>query len=149
VRASNVYSSQPYFARQNAMDDDTHTRWATDFATKQAWLEVDLGEEREFNSVLIKEDLGFVREFEVQVQKDGQWVAIAAGDRIGDDLRATFPAVKSRLVRLSILDADCAPQFPARLYGINSHMAAFPGPTIWEFQVLMDPSAPPGKTIGG
>ena len=136
VRASNVYSNQPWFSPENAIDDDMHTRWATDFATRQAWLEIDLGTEREFNSVMIREDLGFVRKFEVQIQKDGHWLTVLTGGKIGDDFRASFSPVKSSMVRLNILDADCAPQFPARLYGINSHMAAFPGPSIWEFQVI-------------
>jgi hypothetical protein len=41
-------------------------------------------------------------------------------------------------VRLNILDAISAPQFPASLPGGNSHMNAYPGPGIWEFQVLRD-----------
>ena len=42
----------------------------------------------------------------------------------------------ARYVRLVILDAITAPQLPATLYDCNSHMVAFPGPSIWEFQVL-------------
>jgi hypothetical protein len=104
---------------------------------------VDLGAKQEFNSVLIKEDGGFVRRFDVEILKDGKWVAVVSGKRIGDTYHAGFPTVKSQRVRLHILDAVCAPQYPGRLHGLNSHMAAFTGPAIWEFQVLLDPQPPP------
>ena len=62
VRASNVFGDNPWFAPQNAVDDDAYTRWTTDFATKEAWLEVDLGEEKSFNCILIKEDMDLIPE---------------------------------------------------------------------------------------
>jgi alpha-L-fucosidase len=134
VKASNVYAGNPWFSPQNAVDDDAHTRWATDFGTKQAWLEVDLGAEKTFNGVLIKEDLGFIRRFEVQVRQGDAWTPVLQGERIGSDCRRTFPPVKARFVRLAILDAITAPQYPDN--GITSHTMAQPGPCIWEFQVL-------------
>jgi alpha-L-fucosidase len=138
VRASNVFGNCPWFAPQNAVDDDAYTRWATDFATKEAWLEVDLGEEKSFNCVMIKEDMDLIRKFQVQVQQSGQWVPVVKGERIGDKFRDVFTPVTARYVRLAILDAVSAPQLPETLYGCNSHMVAFPGPSIWEFQLLAD-----------
>jgi len=138
VRASNVFSNSPWFAPTNAVDDDAHTRWATDFATKKAWLEVDLGEEKTVGGVMIKEDLGLVRKFEVQVKQSGQWIPVVKGQTMGEDFRKNFAPVKARHVRLVILDAAAAPQLPATLYHCNSHMVAFPGPCIWEFQVFAD-----------
>ncbi len=138
VRASNVFGNNPWFAAENAVDDDAYTRWATDFATKEAWLEVDLGEDETFNGVAIKEDMGLIRRFEVQVKQAGRWVPVVKGTTISENFRKVFDPVRARYVRLAILDAAAAPQLPATLYDCNSHMVAFPGPSIWEFQVLAD-----------
>ena len=139
--ASNVYSGLSFFAPENAVDDDKHTRWATDYATKEATLEVDLGEKRRFNSVLIMEDLDLVRKFEVQYKKDKQWITVTRGDQIGPSFQKSFDPVSARYVRLKILDAVHAPQYPLHPSAMgNAHMVAFPGPTIWEFQVLSNGS---------
>lgn len=137
VRASNVMSGLTCFSPENAVDDDSHTRWATDFATKQAWLEVDLGREETFNTVLIQEDLNFIRRFEAQYKKtkNDAWTTVLHGEMIGPYFKETFDPVKGRYVRLNILDAIHAPQFPTMLYGLHTRKAAFPGPTIWEFQI--------------
>jgi len=135
VRASNVYNGLSCFNPENAVDDDSHTRWATDFGTKKAWLEVDLGKEQSISSVLIQEDLGFVRKFTVEIKRDDRWIAVVEGDTIGEEYRKTFNPVNARYVRLNILDAITAPQYPVVLAGGHSHMIAYPGPTIWTFQV--------------
>jgi hypothetical protein len=72
------------------------------------------------------------------VKQSGQWIPVVKGTMIGENFRKVFDPVKSRYVRLVILDAATAPQLPATLYDCNSHMVAFPGPSIWEFQVLAD-----------
>ena len=133
-----MFGNRPWFAAENAVDDDAYTRWTTDFATKQAWLEVDLGEEKTFNCVAIKEDMDLIRKFEVQVKQADQWIPVVKGETIGENFRKVFAPVKARYVRLAILDAVSAPQLPATLYDCNSHMVAFPGPSIWEFQVFAD-----------
>jgi alpha-L-fucosidase len=138
VRASNVFGNNPWFAAENAVDDDAYTRWTTDFATREAWLEVDLGEDMTIGGVAIKEDMDLIRRFEVQVKRSGRWIPVVKGKTIGENFRKVFEPVKARYVRLAILDAAAAPQLPATLYDCNSHMVAFPGPSIWEFQVLAD-----------
>ena len=47
-----------------AVDDDDATRWATDAATRQCWLEVDLGTPQTFDRAMIDEcvDLRRARE---------------------------------------------------------------------------------------
>ncbi len=149
VTVSNVYSGLACFAGDNAVDDDIYTRWATDFATKLATLEVDLGQEQTFDGVYIKEDFDLVRKFEVQYKRDGQWVSVVTGERIGANYRKYFEPVTARHVRLSILDAISYPQFPYHPVqnGGYSHTIAFPGPTIWEFQVTDTAKPIPGSNI--
>ncbi len=118
--ASNVYQKDAGYGADKAMDDDMDTRWATDSGTRQASLEVDLGESRTFTTVAIHEWPGGgerVRKFEVQCKDDDGWKTIFAGTTMGPGFRKSFPVVTTRLVRLNILDAT-------------------DGPTIDEFEIL-------------
>jgi len=117
ARASNVYQNDPGHGADKAVDDDSSTRWATDYGTKQAWLEVDLGKPVTFNRVKISEAYDRVCQFELQSKDGDQWQTFARGSTIGDDYAEQFQAVTARIVRLNILEAT-------------------EGPTIWEFQLF-------------
>ena len=102
------------------VDDDADTRWATDFGTRQAWLEVDLGQTATFARVGIDECVDFgqrVRAFELQYRNGDAWKTCYKGSTIGPEFTAQFDAVTARHVRLNILDAS-------------------EGPTIYEFQLF-------------
>lgn len=119
--ASNVYQKNDTYGPGKAIDDDEHTRWATDGGTKQAWLEVDMGKPREFSKVCISEwidDKGSrSKSFELQYKAGDEWKTIIKGDKIGKNFKRTFPAVTAQIVRLNILEAT-------------------EGPTIEEFQLM-------------
>jgi alpha-L-fucosidase len=117
ARASNVYQNDAGHAADKAVDDDPATRWATDYGTKQAWLEVDLGTPMTFSRVKISEAYDRVRKFEVQSKDGDQWQTFARGTTIGDDYVQRFQPVTARIVRLNILEAT-------------------EGPSIWEFQLF-------------
>lgn len=119
VSASNVYQDQVgQFGADKAVDDDDKSRWATDAGTKQAQLEVDLGESFVINKAIIKEAYaGRVRKFRLEYKADGKWVSFHEGTTIGERAVIGFEPVTARYVRLNILDAT-------------------EGPTIWEFQLL-------------
>ena len=117
ARASNIYQKNHHYGPDKAVDDDPATRWATDTGTKQAWLEVDLGEATTFNQVKIAEAYDRVREFELQYKNSTRWKNFARGTKIGADYSKTFEPVTARQVRLNILSST-------------------DGPTIWEFQLL-------------
>jgi alpha-L-fucosidase len=117
ARASNVYQNDAGHAPDKAVDDDPATRWATDYGTKQAWLEVDLGKAMTFSRVKISEAYDRVRKFELQSKDGDQWQTFARGSTIGDDYVQRFQPVTARIVRLNILEAS-------------------EGPTIWEFQLF-------------
>ncbi len=116
--ASNTYLSQPEFGADKATDGNDSTRWAADVGIKAAWLQVDLGESMTFSKTLINEAYaGRVQKFQLQKKVDGKWQTFYEGTTIGDRKMITFDAVKSRHVRLNVLEsAD--------------------GPTIYEFQLL-------------
>jgi alpha-L-fucosidase len=115
--------SIPAYAQQrrpnagNAVDDDVFTRWTADAGTKQAWLEVDLGQPTTFNRARITEELDRVQEFELQYKAGNEWTTFAQGTSIGSAYSSVFEPVTARYVRLNILKAT-------------------EGPTIWEFQLF-------------
>ena len=117
VKASNFFQNTPQHAPDKAVDDDPATRWATDWGTKQAWLEVDLGKPMTFNRAIISEDFDRVQQFELQHKDGQQWRTFAEGTNIGQKLKLEFSPVTARYVRLNILKAS-------------------EGPTIWEFQLF-------------
>ncbi len=116
--ASNVFQGMIHnYGPAMALDDDTNSRWATDAGTHQAWLEVDLGQDRKISRVIIDEAYeGRIQKFELQAKNGGVWQTILAGETVGRNFNRRFPPVTAQHVRLNILDAT-------------------EGPTIWEFQL--------------
>ncbi len=117
--ASNVYRNEKEYQPAGAIDDDSNTRWATDDAVRECWLEVDLGAGREFDSVYLSEGWDRVRSFVLESRDDARepWRPFYRGTTIGTaGLAASFPPAKARYVRLYVLDAAG-------------------GPTIWDFEL--------------
>ena len=114
---SNVYMEDTHHSAAMAVDDDDSTRWATDYGVKTAWLEVDLGKNVTFNRVKISEEYDRVRKFELQYEKDGQWITFFTGTKIGESFSASFKPITARNVRLNITEA-------------------IEGPTISEYQLF-------------
>ena len=122
VAASNVHKGMAQFAAENAVDNNPSTRWATDWDTKQAWLEVDLGKSVKFNRVKIREGDEFAQvcQFELQYKDGRTWHTFLSGNTIGNNYSGQFDSVTSQYVRLNILD-----------------IMGRPRPTsIWEFQLF-------------
>ena len=119
LKASNVFQNQDRYGPQNAVDNNWLTRWATDAGVKSALLEIDLGEARTFDTVVINEGWDRIRRFQLQYESDGKWRTCLAGTLVGSDYERQFKSVAARRVRLNILEAT-------------------DGPTLWEFQLLAD-----------
>jgi len=117
--ASNVYRNLvDQYGPEKALDDDPDTRWATDYGTHEAWLEVDLGTPQTIDRAMISEAYAHrVQKFEFQAKEGDAWKTFARGNRIGDECLLRFDPVTAQVVRLSILKAS-------------------EGPTIWEFQLF-------------
>ncbi|MFI5379060.1 MAG: alpha-L-fucosidase [Tepidisphaerales bacterium] len=117
--ASNVFQNQQAHAASKAIDGDSGSRWATDAGTKQAWLEVDLGQPMTFNRAEIDEAYaGRVQSFELQYKDGAEWKMFYKGRTIGENFSTPkFDPVTAQVVRLNILQAT-------------------EGPTINEFQLF-------------
>ncbi len=118
--ASNTYRRDSTYGPAQAIDGDDETRWATDGGTKQAWLEVDLGQPATFDAVEIDEVYDRVRSFKLEYQDAQQWKTFYQGTALGEQFSARFGPVTAQRVRLNVLDAT-------------------DGPTITEFQLLHRP----------
>ena len=118
--ASNVFQGHAQYGADKAFDDNSETRWATDFGTKSAWLEVDLGKPMTIGRVAIEQafpELQRVRKFAIEYWQDEQWRPCYRGENLGASLAATFDPVTAQRVRLNITEAT-------------------DGPTIWEFELF-------------
>ena len=118
VTASSVYGNEKEFGPSRATDDDSNTRWGAEEGVGECWLEVDLGQSREFDGAYISEGWDRVREFALESrQADGTWRAFYKGTTIGPaGLTVAFPKTTGRVIRLHILKASDAP-------------------TIWDFEI--------------
>jgi alpha-L-fucosidase len=120
VTASDVTKSGPEFAPGQAVDDDSNTRWAAGEGTRECWLEVDLGVEREFDGAFLSEGWDRVRSYALEVEgPEGRWRTFWRGTTIGvAGASLAFPATRGRIVRLHVLAAEGAPTFwDFELYG--------------------------------
>jgi len=98
--------NQPGYDAPRAVDGDPKTRWASDFAARDGWLAVDLGEEKEIGSVWISEiEWPETQEFTIEIKQGETWKEIARDTTIGADKAIEFPPVRAREVRLRVLKA--------------------------------------------
>ena len=119
ARASNVYQGKSgEFGPARAFDDNWDTRWATDWGTHRAWIEVDLGRPQQLGRAFISEACGRrIQRFELQAKQGDGWKTFAHGSQVGKDCTLLFPLTTAQVVRLNILEAN-------------------EGPTISEFQLF-------------
>jgi alpha-L-fucosidase len=109
-RASNVFKGKKEYGPDKAFDGDGNSRWATDFNTSAAWLEVDLGTPRRFSHAVILEAYGGrVKGYQLQRFSEGEWKTFFRGEGIGDRADLRFAPVTARRVRLDILEATEGP----------------------------------------
>ncbi len=112
ARASNVFNDNRVdYGPEKAVDGDPTTRWATDVAEQQAWLEVDLGAPAKVSRARIDEEYGRTRKFAIEVYREGQWIAVATGGGIGGDFEIAFTPTSARRVRLHVLQSGKGPSF--------------------------------------
>ena len=113
AHASNVFQKEEAeYGAQQAFDNDSQTRWATDSGTKQAWIAANLGKPATIQSVRIQEAPSYadrITKFEFQYRDGGDWKTIFSGTKIGDRFQKKFAPVKAQEFRLNILDATEGP----------------------------------------
>lgn len=105
ITASSQFN-EPGYDVGRANDGDPKTRWASDYGARSGWLEMDLGGEMEIASVLVSEvEWKETREFVINVKQGDSWNEVARGTTIGTDKEIAFSPIKTRAVRLHVLQA--------------------------------------------
>lgn len=112
AKASNVRGNDKQFAAAKVLDADRFSYWATDDKVTTAELELDLGAEKTFNVVRVRENIKLghrVDEFAVDVWTNGQWAEFGKATSIGVQRLLRGQNVTARKVRLRITKAAANP----------------------------------------
>jgi alpha-L-fucosidase len=113
VSANNVRGhGDRRFSTRNVIDGRRDTYWATDDGVKTSELTIDLGHERTFNVVRLREYLPLgqrVEAFALDAWRDGQWREFAAGTSIGNCRLVRSVPITTSKVRLRITQAPVCP----------------------------------------
>lgn len=104
ARASTVWSAA--FDAGKAVDGKAESRWSVSGGQRKGWLEVDLQSERSVSRADVYEFEQRVGSWSLEAKEGQTWRTVAKGNMIGEKKSITFPAVKTRYVRLNILDAN-------------------------------------------
>jgi len=114
LTASNARGADSAFAPSQVLDGDGATYWATDDAVRAAELVIDLGAERTFDLVALREPLALGQRID-RVAVDawdaqaGGWKEIAVATSIGAQRLVPVPATTTAKVRIRIVDAAACP----------------------------------------
>lgn len=98
---------------QSLVDDDPETEWKSD--SRQCWVELDLGEEKQFNRIDIREE-GHeweprTNDFILQYKVGNEWKLLDKGNKIGHTYSKSFELLTSRYIRLQVNDSGVLPKF--------------------------------------
>jgi len=86
-----------------ATDEDASTRWSSGPTGADQWLAVDLGCEKEFNTVGLSWESARAGEIQIEVSHDGKdWKQVAASKVESDATTVSFPMIKVRHVRIQM-----------------------------------------------
>ncbi len=110
------------FEAASVTDSDAGTYWAAKDvdigvgaagSTVEPSIEIDLGREKAFNTILIREHLALgqrVKSFSLEAYtSSGEWKRVATGTTAGRKRILQFPEVTASKVRLSVLSSKAAP----------------------------------------
>jgi alpha-L-fucosidase len=113
VTASNTRGNdERRFSPRNVIDRRRNTYWASDDQIKTPELTIDLGQQRTFNVVRLREYLPLgqrVEAFALDIWKDNKWQEFASGTSIGNCKLVRGKPVTTSKVRLRITQAAVCP----------------------------------------
>lgn len=111
VKASETMDEQ--HAVSEVLRERRDTYWCPHEGTEQAWIELDLQEERSFDRVVLMEHIQTGQRIEhftlESLRADGGWEEFYKGTVVGHKRICCFPQVTSRKMRLSIHESRWCP----------------------------------------
>lgn len=101
VTGSSFQDSKEEFSPEKAADGDMKTRWSSGFSDPQ-WLQLDFGEEKVINKVVLNWETSYGKSYQVQVSLDGKkWYVVYSTDTgDGDRDIISFKPVAVRYLRI-------------------------------------------------
>ena len=119
--ATSSHNHSSDYSAQKINDGNLKTRWSSTNKAKKCWVEIDLEKKRYINKVSLQEYNRRVKKFQIEYRdnKEQPWKIAYKGNRIGNNLTATFSTIYGRYFRLNILKATKQP-------------------SLWEFQLYED-----------
>jgi alpha-L-fucosidase len=133
VQASNIRGKNSrVFGPKFLLDNDRYSYWATDDNIKTPSLTLDLGAEKTFNVIRLRENIKLgqrIEAFEIDIFKNGNWQQFASVTSIGANRLIRLPQnITARKVRLRITKSPvCIALSDFGLYKEPVHLTA---PTI-------------------
>jgi alpha-L-fucosidase len=112
AKASVVRGNSPVYEASMVTDGNKETYWTTNDEVHNGNLEIDLGEPKLISFILLQEYIKLgqrVKNFAVEIEKDGNWQEVAKGTTIGYKRILRIPQVETKKVRIVFEDARACP----------------------------------------
>lgn len=100
------------YAANNVTDGNKETYWTTDDGVNNGVLEIDLGNNRQVNFILLQEYIKLgqrVKSFTVDIWKDNSWKQAANETTVGYKRIVRIDPVETRKIRINIIDSKACP----------------------------------------
>lgn len=112
VQVSSFRGKDEKYGASYLVDNDAETYWATDDEITTGSIEIDLGEIKAVNFILLQEYIQLgqrIKAFTVEVRNNHTWQQIAEGTTIGYKRILKLNGVNADAVRISITDSKACP----------------------------------------
>ena len=131
VTASEIRENSSKYYAGNVNDNNPDTYWATNDSVKRASLTFDFKKPTKFNRILIQEYIMLgqrVKEFNVEVYKNNEWIKIAEETTIGRKRILRLPEVTALRLQINITNCKACP--------VISNIEIYNAPKHEEFSTL-------------
>ncbi len=89
------------FTPEKMTDEDAQTRWSSGVTNAEQWAVIDLGKVQNINSVAIRWETAFPREYRIAVSSDGRdWKEVFTGAGQAGLTEASFASVPARQIKI-------------------------------------------------
>jgi alpha-L-fucosidase len=112
AKASQIRNNNPAYSAANVVDGDKNTYWITDDGVTTATIELDLGETKTFNLVVLQEFIQRgqrIEEFVFDAWDGENWQELARGTTIGYKRMLRTDNTAAQKVRLRIMQSRVCP----------------------------------------
>jgi hypothetical protein len=134
-----------YYQPQNAFDNSMTTRWSSRFSDPQ-WVYVDLGQDRSFDSVILRWEAAYAKRYGIYVWTGSAWRNIFwTNNGRGGAALIRFPMTSGRFVMMYGVERGTPWGYSLWEFGVYNSTLALP-PTVPPEDFSKDPDAVDSQT---